>query len=222
MAKIRKQVEIKSFFQKDKLLIGCIILLLLTVMYFFGKSQSLFLGSTQIQEPIPTVAIPTPTKTPLLESPTPISTYIDPDPIVNCGPGVNSKQYVKDRQSNCKNYIDCGLNGNTVYTMMLKTECDKKQVEETSKNNSNNNSPSDKASDRVAVYVSSGGAGGMVMYCNPQNIDAIKGLDSAIIQARTKASELYSSCLTAKLNNCTLDWTYANSLSKQLLDLCNK
>src|SRR3990167_5154622 len=54
------------------------------------------------------------------------------DPIVNCGPGVNSGQYVKDKQSNCKNYVDCGINvGSTVtWTMMLKSECDKKHAGE--------------------------------------------------------------------------------------------
>ena len=61
------------------------------------------------------------------------------DPIVNCGPGVNSGQYVKDKQSVCKNYVDCGLNGNTVWTMMLKSECDKKQAEANSKPNNNTN-----------------------------------------------------------------------------------
>lgn len=212
-----KKSKVKSSFQKDKLLIGCIVILLLVVMYLFGKSQSLILGSNQIQEPTPTVAIPT--ETPLPESPTP-KTYIDSDPIVNCGPGINSKQYVKDRSSNCKNYTDCGLNGNTVYTMMLKAECTQKQAEESSKSNSNNTPPANNTSSRVAVYLSS--VVGGILYCNPQNIDAIKGLDSAIIQARENASALYSDCLKAKLDNCTSDWTYANSLSKQLLDLCNK
>ena len=55
---------------------------------------------------------------------------IDPDPIVNCGPGENSGQYVEDRSSNCKNYTDCGLNNNTVWIMMLKADCDIKHVEQ--------------------------------------------------------------------------------------------
>lgn len=61
-------------------------------------------------------------------------TVVNNDPIVNCGPGQISKQYVKDKTSNCKNYVDCGLNNNTVYTMMLKTECDKKHSETNQKN----------------------------------------------------------------------------------------
>lgn len=53
---------------------------------------------------------------------------INNDPIINCGPGIHSKQYVKDKASNCKNYVDCGLNNNTVWTMMLKSDCDKKHA----------------------------------------------------------------------------------------------
>jgi hypothetical protein len=72
------------------------------------------------QTPIPTIpVIPTSQTT----------AYVDSDPIVNCGPGQISKQYVKDRSSKCVNYVDCGLNGNSVYTLMLKTECDKKHAE---------------------------------------------------------------------------------------------
>jgi hypothetical protein len=62
----------------------------------------------------------------------------NPDPIVNCGPGVNSKQTVRDKQSNCKNYVDCGLydaKGNIGWTMILKSECDKKHAEVNNKNN---------------------------------------------------------------------------------------
>ncbi|MFC1625241.1 hypothetical protein ACFL15_02620 [Patescibacteria group bacterium] len=84
---------------------------------------------------------PTPTVTPTSKpTKTPISVpkvTSNPDPIVDCGPGVNSGQYVKDKASNCKNYVDCGLNNNTVWTMMLKSECEQKQANE---NNGKSNS----------------------------------------------------------------------------------
>lgn len=54
--------------------------------------------------------------------------YSDPDPKVDCGPGVNSGQYIKDKHSNCHNYVDCNM-GNNVYSLMLKTECDSKQTQ---------------------------------------------------------------------------------------------
>ncbi len=139
MPKNNKQFELKSLFQKDILLMGCIIILLIIIMYLFGKSQSFILGTNQVQRLTPTIALPT--ETPMPKSPTPNSANVDPDPVVNCGPGVNSKQYVKDRASNCKNYVDCGLSGNTVYTLMLNTECEKKHAEENSKKNANNYPP---------------------------------------------------------------------------------
>jgi hypothetical protein len=51
---------------KDKLLIGCIVILLLAVVYLFGKSNSLFLGATGSQTPTPTIEVilDTPTPTP--------------------------------------------------------------------------------------------------------------------------------------------------------------
>ena len=51
---------------RDKLLIGCIAILLLVIAYLFGKSNSLFLGSTGVHEPTPTIETITnlPTSTP--------------------------------------------------------------------------------------------------------------------------------------------------------------
>lgn len=207
-----------SILQKNKILIGVILFLTFIVVYLLGKSQSLLLGINEVQKPTPTIEQSTPTPT-YMPSPTTSNTYYDPDPIVNCGPGQISKQYVKDRSSNCKNYTDCGLNNNTLYTLMLISECEKKHAESSS-NNQTKSTTTNNGSNRTAVYVSS--VAGGLLYCNPQNIDAIKGLDSAIIQARQKASELYSGCLQAKLDNCNLDWTYANSLSNQLMNLCNQ
>jgi len=87
------------------------------------ESPTPAVAGTEVSFPLPSyspTSPPLPTKT----------TYVDPDPIINCGPGQNSKQYVKDRSSNCKNYVDCGLSGNTVWTLMLNTECNKKHAEE--------------------------------------------------------------------------------------------
>lgn len=55
--------------------------------------------------------------------------YVDPDPVISCGPGQNSGQYVKDKRSNCINYVDCELNNNT-YSLMLKSECDTRHAED--------------------------------------------------------------------------------------------
>lgn len=73
---------------------------------------------------LPTTPSPKPTSTP---EPKAVKTT-DLDPITNCGPGQYSKQYIRDKSSNCKNYVDCGLQNNTVYTLMLKAECDKRQA----------------------------------------------------------------------------------------------
>ena len=58
---------------------------------------------------------------------------MDSDPIENCGPSVNSKQTVRVKRSECKNYTDCGfINGTWIF--MTKSECDKKQAEDKSNN----------------------------------------------------------------------------------------
>lgn len=74
------------------------------------------------------------------------------DPIINCGPGDTSKQYVKDKSSNCKNYVDCGLNNNTVWTLMLKTECDKKHAEETQKGTQQSQNQAKQPTQGSSVY----------------------------------------------------------------------
>ncbi len=69
----------------------------------------------------------------------------DSDPIVSCGPGVHSGQYISDRQSNCKNYVDCGLydeKGNTTWTLMLNDVCNKKHNEKNA-NTDNGSSTND-------------------------------------------------------------------------------
>ncbi len=75
----------------------------------------------------------------ITKSPTPVDTrgYVDSDPIVDCGPGQNSGQYVKDKKSNCGNYVDCGFQDGS-WRMMLKSECDAKHALESSSNNTNN------------------------------------------------------------------------------------
>lgn len=166
-------------------------------------------------------------------SPTLKPMYTDPDPVINCGPGQNSKQYIKDRSSNCKNYVDCGFNNNT-WTLMLKTECDKKHAEENSKSNSNitntYSSPSN-TSNKAAIYITSLKS---TLYCNPQNFEVIKQLDSASIQENQKALNLYADCIKGAYKsqpvceaNCNSQADYSaclsncSSQSQQLASGCN-
>lgn len=213
-----KEIVKKLYVQKDKVLIGCIVFLLLIVMYLFGKNQSLFLGSNQLQQPTQT---PTPTIESVIETPTPTTqtTYTDSDPIVSCGPGNNSKQYVKDRQSNCKYYVDCQFSDKT-WTFMLKTECDKKQAEQNSETNSAN-PPSNSSTNRTAVYLTSIKN---TFYCSSKNIDAIKDLDAAVVNENKKASDSYGSCLQSvgDYSLCKSDYSQANALGSQLMNLCNQ
>lgn len=82
----------------------------------------------------------------VIPSPTPVpekvqQAYIDPDPIIDCGPSQYSKQTVRVKSSECKNYTDCGLDGNTVYKLMLNSECNKLHADEITRSKSNNSQP---------------------------------------------------------------------------------
>lgn len=55
-------------------------------------------------------------------TPTPTPFVVDTDPVVQCGPGINSKQYVTVRRSECFAYVDCELNGS--WNLIPKTKCD--------------------------------------------------------------------------------------------------
>lgn len=84
------------------------------------------------RSPLP-IKYPTYTPTPTLKAK---AAYVDPDPIINCGPGVKSGQVVKVKSSECKNYIDCGLDNNTQYFLITKAQCDDFQTKEANiKNN---------------------------------------------------------------------------------------
>lgn len=116
-----------------------LIITIITITTFIGAVVDQELATVEINQEqvlgqeVQTTAVPLPTKTATpTPKPTPhkVTTYIDPDPIVNCGPGVISKQYVKVKSSQCKNYVDCGLNNNTTYNLILKTECDRLHAEE--------------------------------------------------------------------------------------------
>lgn len=104
------------------LCLGLTVVIGLTIFLLSNRyleQKKFVLGSTSTS-----THLPYSTSTPIFSP----KTYVETDPIVNCGPGVNSKQYIRDRTSNCKNYVDCGLNNNTVWVLMLKSECDKKHV----------------------------------------------------------------------------------------------
>lgn len=125
-----------------------ILILLVFVGMLIGQKTGLIAGLKDTKH---TVFNPSPFVLPSNQSTPQISIKsANPDPIVNCGPGRTSGQYVKDKQSRCKDYVDCGLNGNTVWTMMLKSECDKKHAEQVAKNNqakgSSNSGPTIKCS----------------------------------------------------------------------------
>jgi hypothetical protein len=107
--------------------VGLSIIGILLLVALLAKGTSIISGSSTEQASTPPIEA---TSAPVIESPTPTTApvYVDPDPIVNCGPGQNSGQYVKDKQSNCKNYVDCGFSNN-VWTLMLSSECDKKHAD---------------------------------------------------------------------------------------------
>lgn len=113
--------------------VGLSIIGILLLVALLAKGTGIISGASMEQTPTPSIEA---IDTPVVESPTPIyvpptaapTIYVDPDPIVNCGPGQNSGQYVKDRRSNCINYVDCGF-ANNVWTLMLKSECDEKHAE---------------------------------------------------------------------------------------------
>lgn len=127
MAKNKKQFDVKSFLQKDKLLLGCIIVLLLFVAFLFGKTNNLFLGSSGVQKLTPTPVItntPTPTSIPV---PTAIPKQIyvvptkDPDPIVECNTTPNCKS-VQVRDSVCANAGCCHL-GDKYVVYFSESQC---------------------------------------------------------------------------------------------------
>src|SRR3989344_5960102 len=113
MRKIPKKRRATRKTKKSNKLFDILLLVILVILIYvgfliFGKMLISNLVNQRSQEKAQLILLPT----------------IDPDPIVNCGPGENSGQYVEDRRSNCKNYTDCGLNNNTVWIMMLKADCD--------------------------------------------------------------------------------------------------
>ncbi len=74
----KKQKEDGLYSTKDKFFIIVIGILLLLVVYLFGKNNSLFLGSTK-NNPIPTTSIPTVTPAPT-DTPMPQKIYYAPLP----------------------------------------------------------------------------------------------------------------------------------------------
>lgn len=76
----------------------------------------------------------TPVNTP---EPTLKAVYIDPDPVIDCGPGVNSKQVVRVKSSQCQDYTDCGFY-NGKWMLMTKSDCERLQAEERAIYTSNN------------------------------------------------------------------------------------
>lgn len=127
---------------------------------------------------------PTNTPYPTLQ---PTKVHINPDPIVDCGPGKYSGQYVKDKRSNCQNYVDCGLNNDTIWTLMLKTECDKKHAEQTA--NSNNNSSA--GNNKVPVFLS---YYGYTVQCPAQNSQAVQDINSSMEDKKSGWNDHYNSC----------------------------
>ena len=143
------------------------------------KSQQNQSSSVTTTAPIGIVS-PSLQPTSQIDSPSNKITKKEADPIVNCGPGSTSKQYVKDRSSNCPNYVDCGLNNNSVYTMMLKTECAKKHAEENSAKQ-----PSRTASNLVTCV----GSGGKVYKLPPEYCDRVVQLRLLVEQSKISTQQ---------------------------------
>lgn len=131
-----KIAESSGGFVSATILFCSILVILLGTAGYLGYKERQLKGSTLgIKSTISSTPTSTTTSTSTSTTTSTPKPYDDSDPIVNCGPGVNSKQYVKDRASNCKNYVDCGLNNNTMWSLMLKTECNKKHEESQLTNN---------------------------------------------------------------------------------------
>ena len=96
MTRKDEQLGKTHFFTKEKVFIACIIALLLIVAYFFGKSNSLYLGSSGIhQEPTPTAEA--------IETPVPTSIPTDkpiPFPKTNTIPSVSPAPVIINTENN--------------------------------------------------------------------------------------------------------------------------
>jgi hypothetical protein len=119
----------------------------------------------------------------------------DSDPVVECGPGENSGQYVKDKSSNCKKYVDCGLNNNTNWSMMLKSECDAKHSQQSSTNTSNTTSTTYPA---CTIYYSQ--LGPVTYYSIPPDQCATQQTQAKVDDTITQ-SEI--SCIKNTGHNCS-------------------
>lgn len=128
----KKQVKVGMQLIKERFLIACIIFLLLIVVYFYGKGNSIFLGSTKVEDQtqIPTFSMPTNAPSP---SPTPVYVpqYVAPttdsDPLIlcnvhpNCGGGTISL-----KKSECDNSVCCQIGDKWIF-YKDKSKCDPDQ-----------------------------------------------------------------------------------------------
>lgn len=110
-----KKILSNSFFTANKLLIGCIIILLLVVGYLYGRSNNLFLGTAGLNSPTPTIE-ELPTNTPIPNQETNTQIYYatpNPDPIIDCK--FTYLGTIRLRSSVCRKSTDCQISGKWVY-----------------------------------------------------------------------------------------------------------
>lgn len=205
---------------KINLNLAFIAVLLLVIIGLLVKNSSNNTNSSSTQPSFYLSSTPIEIITPSLEpstSATSLNKNVQQtqDPVVNCGPGEHSKQYVKDKQSNCKNYVDCGLNGNTTWSLMLNTECNKKHTEEntflqmnttqtTQKSQGNNTYCYDNANG-YSYYTSSGDQ------CNLNNA---KSTTYKICQdtQKLKVNTCNSTCQTSEnTDKAACSWAYTGA-----------
>ncbi len=121
--------KISTFWQK------CLIIFLVSGIATFFASQTSYVKSLKLNHFLEHASpLPSSSGDSLNINTTALDVGSSPttaNPIVSCGPGVHSGQYIKDKQSVCKNYVDCGLNNNTTWTLMLNDTCNKKHSAET-------------------------------------------------------------------------------------------
>jgi hypothetical protein len=201
--------------------LAIVLVLFLAPFAFYGidsmvRTNLKQISPTNTPSPSPT-AIPQPTNTP---EPTikkvqykPVPT-VDPNPYVDCkyttecGGGT-----VKIRKSECDKSTCCQI-GDKWVVYPSHDACTQAQSS-TSKSNLSN---------RVPVYLPNL-VGGTTVYCSPENVSAVKGMDADIPKKEAEIQPSYNSCYSLNVNNnptdsCKYLRSSIENLIKQIYNLC--
>lgn len=210
-----------SFFTK-KILIICLVYFLISPSIFafegnkaiknedYRKEHYVFITPT----PIPTIEVKlTPTVTPK-KTVKPIQKAVDTDPITDCVSSATECKgsSIKIRKSQCPNVTCCQIGSSwSLYPSSEKCKEAQNNAKPNNVNNSQvvpttvtNGSPN---SNKIAVFLS---YNGLTRYCPPQNIDAIKSINSTMESKKSEWESKYNECVNnfSKTNSC---WVSCNN-----------